>query len=505
MKCLCQSCGKKIKSQELCFDFTEFIHGILTDRIKSLNADSEVLKGLDLCFSDWKEESKPFLYSEEKLWELVDNGEGDARNVPYTFPYREIISRMGKKDDEREDFWNWMEVSGESLSQFEHRLWFMKTGEDDADIRFDKVKTADGKIIAEKRLCPKCGGVMSYWSGRYEEICLAVLGGPRVSKSTTLTACAYAFMNEEESIVWEGHKEDEEWQVFKEKYLNKYADGLKVEPTDTVQIPKISFRVTLKNQNKKYVLTFIDLPGEFNDEKEVKKELYEQYTEFFKNIDFVWYCTDPGEVLQLAGDANSNEDIRKLGYAEDKGIINSESLIANMMNLAPYFHEVPTAYILGKSDSDVISEADREEYHLFMPENEDQEECKVLDVQKFFDESDKVRRYIQKYNKGVLRNFQENFRNRCYIAISAYGYTPDQNIGRQTLTKRPYHCRLPFLWMLAVKGFLDIRASILRKRRFKPAQFEEVEGRLGNLGIDEKLEEGIRNNLLMHGDSMTID
>lgn len=503
MKCLCQSCGKKIESRELCFDFTEFIHSILTEWVNSLKADEEILRGLDLCFSDWKEESKPFLYSEEKLWELVKNSEGDPCNVLYTFPYQEIKSRMGNKEDERGDFWSWIEDNEKTLSQLKHRLWFMKTGEDDA-IRFNKVKTADGKIVADKRQCPKCGGVMSYWSGRYEEICLAVLGGPRVSKSTTLTACAYAFMNEEDSIVWEGHKEDEEWQVFKEKYLNRYAAGLKVEPTDTVRIPRISFRVTLKNQNKKYVLTFIDLPGEFNDEKEVKKELYEQYTDFFKNIDFVWYCTDPGEVLQLAGDADSNEEIQKLGYAKDRGIINSESLIANMMNLAPYFHEVPTAYILGKSDADVISEADRKEYHLFMPEYEDQEECTVLDVQKFFDESDKVRRYIQKHNKGVLRNFQENFHNRCYIAISAYGYTPKEDMEKQTLTKRPYHCRLPFLWMLAVKGFLDIRASVPRRRLFKSVQFEEVEGKLGNLGIEKALEESIRNNLFMHGDSMAI-
>lgn len=504
MKCLCQSCGKKIESQDLCFDFTKFIQRILTDHMNSLHADLEVLKGLDLCFGDWKEESRPFLYSEKKLWELVGNGKGNAWDVSYTFPYSELKSRAGNQEDEREDFWRWMEENEKSLSQLEHKLWLMKTGEDDADIRFDKVKTADGKIIADKRQCPECGGVMSYWSGRYEEICLAVLGGPRVSKSTTLTACAYAFMNEEESIVWEGHKEDEEWQVFKDKYLNRYAKGLKVEPTDTVQIPRISFRVTLKNQNKKYVLTFIDLPGELNDEKEVKQELYEQYTEFYKNIDFVWYCTDPGEVLQLKGDAENNEAIKKLGYAKNKGIINSESLIANMMNLAPYFHEIPTAYILGKSDSDVISEADRTEYHLFMPEYKDQEECEVLDVQKFFDDSDKVRRFIQKHNKNVLRNFQDNFRNRCYIAISAYGYAPDQDTERQILQKRPYHCMLPFLWMLAVKGFLDIRASIPRKRLFMPLQFVEVEGRLGNLDIDKTLEESILDNLFMHGDSMAI-
>ena len=87
-------------------------------------------------------------------------------------------------------------------------------------------------------------------------------------------------------------------------------------------IPRLSFRV--KVGKKKICLTFIDLPGEFNGGKGVSVEVYRRYKHFYDNIDFIWYCTDPGEILQLDGSG------KKLGYDKDDDIISVERLCENM-------------------------------------------------------------------------------------------------------------------------------------------------------------------------------
>lgn len=509
MKCMCTGCGKKIESGRLCFDFTDFIRKKLISAIKEQEGGEGVVADCIKLFNEWKA-TKPLIESEEKLCNLKsaadEAGSEYMRYVRYKIPAEEIIDRAGKYDGGRTDkepnkFVAWLNGYKDIPSGF-FELCLKKTG--DGDIRVNQVYDADeGEEIAAVRRCPECFSEVSFWAGRYKEICLTVLGGPRVSKSTTLTACVSAFLEGDGLIQWEGSEDDSAWKLFKKDYLEKYREGVTILPTDNQMdnIPRLSFRVCIGNE--KICLTFVDLPGEYNNKDGINSEIFKKYRYFYENIDFIWYCTDPGEVKQLQGTADNSEDIRALGYEKGQEIINVGKLKSNMTDLASYFkaakkggERVRAAYILGKTDADIISDDEKKEYGLFLPE--EKEVYDVFDVRRFYNQSDKVRKYMKLYNPGMVKAFEDNFENRCYIAISAYGYNPkDFEKGKTEATKQPYHCRLPFYWMMALTNHIDIKLKVERKKSFGRTYMEEMEARLAELSERDK--KNVLDNLHMHG------
>lgn len=520
MECICPNCGRKMQSSKLAFDFTKFIRETVIKSIK----DPQTISGCDMVFNNLGDQ--PFLESEEHLAscpcaEEQPRGKSD-RYVKYQFPYQAIIDAADKsikssKDSQnsnQEDivkFRKWLDenrTAVEKSMEEESVLWLKKT--DDGDIRFNAVYTRQGKTIAKNRVCPNCFGEMSYWAGRYPEIVLTVLGGPRVSKSTTLTSCAYAFMKGDNAIQWEGYKGDTNWKNFKENYLDFYMAGKDIKPTEVNEdtIPRLTFRIKFKNLNSKSIcLTFVDIPGEYNNSEGVNEAIYRKYKNFYDNIDFVWYCTDPAEVRELDGTAEKTPELLHLGYEKDKGAMDTESLIINMNELSGFFKQsgrhVPVAYILGKTDSEIISEADNRQYQLFQESVDPSLE--TLDVRDFFRQSQKVRRYISAYNARLIDAFDSNFPDRCYIAVSAYGFDPKAEQGDTTL--KAYNCKLPFYWMMALRSCIDIKTVIMKNGWMRKTS-EEIQCRLSEVPEKNKKSEEnkkrILDNLYMHSSSFTI-
>lgn len=490
MKCICTRCGRKTDSASLNFNVTNIIKKELKSVVEEKMPDENnerLYNAIETFFNVWNQ-TDPIYMSENELWNLSETKEmrGENKYVSLGFPYQNIINKLEKKYDsdlesQKDVMSVWMQREEKQIKNISVALWLRKTG--DGDIRFNEVlDDKKGKPITKMRLCPFCGNEMSYWSGRYKEMVLTVLGGPRISKSTTLTACAASFLDGDSDIVWEGHSDDKAWKQFNNIYIKNYRDGkpLKATIDQEDEIPKVTFKVTI--EGRPLALTFIDLPGEFNNRRGVENKIYEKYRYFYENVDFVWYCTDPREVLQL------EEYNDELGYEEGNMLIDTETLKSNMLEFSGFFKNVgrtvPVAYILGKTDFSVIDDRDKEQYKLYAP---NQQNCKIpLDIDDFFNRSQNVREYIKKKNSDLLDGFETCFEDHCYIATSAYGYNP-RNKTIDHDDKKPYQCSLPFLWMMALCNYIEISTVILTSGLFGKLRATRVERLLNELPEKEQL------------------
>ncbi len=466
MECMCPNCGKKIKSGELTFDMNTFVQERLLELIAG--AEPQAKDGCNIYFNHWANQGIPFQLSEKTLWNYGNSFENTGlekqKNVLFQIPIHLLAEKIKRErcpegdEEAKEKFVEWLKSNRENCMNI-YELRLIKHG--DGDILFDEIQYKD-ETVAKHRICPACASVMSHYAGRYPEWTLTVLGGPRVSKSTALTACAAAFMDGNDPLIsWSIHPHDVGADFFKERYLKEYKAGRKLKATETQEdkIPRLSFKVSIGKcgAKKNICLTFVDLPGEFNDESGISDELKKRYRNIFQNIDFVWYCTDPGEIQQLQG-----EIVRDgLGY-EQKQVIETDRIKYNMGQLASYFahsdRKVPVAYILGKTDSAAVSPDDKRRYGLYSERGG--ESSLPFDVRSFFRRSEKVRKYMMDKNTGgLIEEFESMFPERCYISASAYGYNPQEVGDNETREKRSYHCKEAFYWMLALRNCIDVRVE----------------------------------------------
>lgn len=153
--------------------------------------------------------------------------------------------------------------------------------------------------------------------------------------------------------------------------------------------------------------------------------------------------------------------------------------------------KIPVIYILGKTDDDVITPEEKEDFALYR--SEEQEDYYPFDVKKFYDLSNKVRNYIAKYNPDQVKAFEDNFADRCYIAVSAYGCIPPEN---GIAEKFPYHRKLPLLWMLALRNCIEVKLTVAQKGVWK-RHTEEITASLAQLPDD--IRKKVLHNLYMHG------
>ena len=494
MDCVCPYCGKKILAGRIGFDFTDYISkqlemamgfpGVVTDQEK---VSKESIKGgLQAVFGKLPIEER-LVFSEEEIWNLPVISESPSRTVMMNMPFDRLIGlfdvhrkKEGFAKQNIEDSYQWLTRNSQILFSMCFPLILEKEG--NGDIRFNLIRTTlDDRPILRKRVCPVCGNNLSFWSGRYREICLGVLGGPRVSKTTTLTACAYAFMKNGgyEGISWQGSRKDQEYIDFEELYLKRYKAGLPIKATKTTEnVPRVSFRVTIADRKtgtplEILTLTFVDLPGELNNQNGIDGEFFHRYSHYFQNVDYIWYCTDPGELQQLQGSAEKNEAVRKLGYDLDKTVLSLDAIRDNMIGVSKIFERngksIPVALILGKTD--FCSNDDMRQYHLYArkPGSWHRIATNPFDVRYFNDEAVRVRAYMARMNSGLVASFEENFKNHCYIALSAYGYAPtdyDEDEKRSYAPLMPFNVTAPFMWMLVLESSIPLTKMAYRRGKY---------------------------------------
>ena len=455
----------------------------------TMNDDNEagaVRGGIEAVFNLLSKKDR-LVFSEEEIWNWMPIPNESSKTVKMRLPYERIRSLFERYNNSAmngnviQKALEWMRRGEVTLACMCFPMILEKEG--DGDIRFNLIRSPlDQRPVVEERVCPECGETLSFWAGRYDEICLGILGGPRVSKTTTLTACATAFMRPGgyEGITWEGSNRDTEYRNFKEGALQRYQEGRPIGATLTTKnsIPRLSFCVSVRDKRTgqmagKLTLTFVDLPGELNNEKGIDALFFERYAQYFENVDYLWYCTDPGELLQLRASAQDNPVVHNLGYEGDKRVLTNDEIKDNMRRVAALLNrngkQIPVVYILGKTDSELISDSENYMYHLYSrnPGRDYHIAEQPFDIRFFCDEGNRVRNYMIGQNPDLIRTLEENFAKHCYVALSAYGFTPT-DAGNDSLY--PFNVTVPFMWMLAMESKIQITKYI---RNWRGA-FEQI-------------------------------
>ena len=497
MDCICPYCGRKIKNGNFGFDLTDYIRDQLLMSVGYPGMTKQTpdpKAGIKALFSGLSK--KDHLISTEREIYGWKRPAGLRQNmVMMEMPYVKICSlfnEYGKGDSQ--DAINirgsadWIKNNYRLLSAMCFPLILDK--EADGDILFNQIRTDfDERPIVKHRVCPECGDRLSFWSGRYKEICLGVLGGPRVSKTTTLTACASAFMDNggHKGINWTGSKMDPNYIDFEKDCLEQYRKGLPLKATViTEQIPRVSFCVTIydtviNHLTDKMVLTFVDLPGELNNETGINDEFYARYSHYFENVNYIWYCTDPAEILQLAETAEKSDKVKELGYEVGESALSLNDIVSNMMKVSSIFNHsgrsIPVIYILGKTDASLISPMEKFQYHLYAqnPGAAHKIAENPFNVKYFNEEAIRVRTYMQTKNPSLIANFEQYFPNHCYIAFSAYGFNPVQNERNgTTCPPRGFNLAAPFMWMMTLESGIKLnktRKTGMFKKKYENASY----------------------------------
>lgn len=483
MRNVCPHCGKIIEAGEQAFDLTEFlgdqVKRYLNSRVfKEENEIKKYIIGMETFFNRMKTEY-PLVFTENDLWNMPSiepESSTIVKTILFRFPYAKVREHMKvflRNDPDLEAVSQWFEAKASLMKVMVFKLNLRKMAE--GNIRFDTIADDfDATPIARTRVCPHegCHGKLSIWAGRYEEICMSVLGGPRVSKTTTLTAMANVFLQGYQGIRWEGSDSDDTYADFETSCLTYYKKGLPIEATEISKnnIPRISFRVTLGNVGH-IVLTFVDLPGELNNERGISAEMFRRYQHFFDNVDFVWYCTDPAELVGLQVGAQEGNSADQLGYTEGRAALRTAQICNNMNQMHGFFAQagkvIPVAYILGKTDSELITPSDKQQYHLFISRNmmnrQRPEDALPLDLEAFHREASLVRDYMHQKNPTLVETFKHNFPESCFFSMSAYGWNPKET--KEARTPEAYKCTFPFIWMLACKGYIPISVQVGKEQK----------------------------------------
>ena len=497
MKCTCTKCGKKWEAEELCFDLSEIVVDQLGQLLRAANEsdsaemtmdDSVIERALDKLRSNWKRDHKhAAMFSGKELSAMLQDvsGSGDGTEKLLVLgrdEWRERLEAripyMGEQEKRESRF---ILPSGDGIAGIDynsnrenllsrHVVVDYRTG-GLASIRFSGTD-----IMIDKRYCPGCGNEMSSMAGRYPEIVMTVIGGPRANKSTALAACLSCFIEHPEYRIQMDGMGDAGWGSFDRDYLKEYQRNRKVAPTQTEsnQIPRFSVRITITDHNgtrKSLVLTVVDLPGEFDvrtgeENGDISPDIIRDYADLYENVDFVWYCTDKVELDQI--DIADAEDIREAhGYEERHRLLDVHQRCRKLEKYGHLFNKnVAALLLLGKSDTLVMQRNDPE---LFSTEGDctgiidamgtfgvklNGQFSPYLNQRDYWDRTYALRQYMMRRNPALINAFEDAFPNHSYVVTSNYGHN---FLGEGiNMPRSPYMTGVPLLWMLAVAGYLDV-------------------------------------------------
>lgn len=492
MECICPYCGRKGRSSDLCFDFSEQFK-LWKKAYFSACAREDVERfssAFDGLVNTWSNRGYgPTFFSESELLghtsDLTSTGARDVFRgmlaIPTSLWKKKLRNQRDSVPAEYRELVEFMLGDGFAKGDHVLRMEVQYYREGDGDVYITAVRDTHGNVIADQRHCPHCGGVMSYWAGRYPEVVLTVLGGPRISKSTALAACADVFVHDRAScaISWQSYgvrtvdagevreKGDKSWLRFEADCLEPYSANRKVEATKTGNaeaIPRFSVLVRVGRKTN-LILTVVDLPGEYNLDRErlgVADAIFKEYQNFYQNVDCVWYCTDELELRQISIRDEDKADQAKYGYSEGRQATPTDELAARMSQLSSLFRkDVPVVFLLGKSDTieaggTFRSILYRDDYRPGASSDWLEAEgnrTPVLRAKDFCDRAHRLRMYLREQNPRLIQAFEKYFPVHTFLATSNYGHGFRED-GTPVGERRPFQTEAPFLWMLAMLGYL---------------------------------------------------
>ena len=368
-------------------------------------------------------------------------------------------------------------------------------------------------MLGYLRACPVCGRHVSRAVGHGEEIVVALAGSPRAGKSSCLTSVASSLSSGRYArfgLSMAPYDHDQSWELLKSE-VEWFDRGYAVEKTPTDQRTVPAYSMLVKYYDKRRVLTFVDMPGEFwQSGSGLSAEFFNQYAGLFRNIDCIWFFVSKMTAYFIdLGDGREAWQRRLIEQsAEDAKIIRESSaanLAANLGLLRDHLRAQsaripPIAVILTKMEMTlgVDDEKHSRAYGLFpvgggvagVNQNELGKVLKprpgsgstgrgrrLLDEREWFTRANKVRNFFREVNPGILGAVEENCPHRCYISMAAYGHPamprPKSRAEGDTgemedwemqagmslsepVPPTPYHEVFPLIWTLAIMGAVEI-------------------------------------------------
>lgn len=344
------------------------------------------------------------------------------------------------------------------------------TVEDDKGNEFEnmlKVTYFDGETESfQHMVCPNCGDTFYMDAGQYEERVIVMLGSSRVGKTAYLAALVEKLMpmygaSEFEDKIAIINSKDHKFEDFKKNVLNLYRKNKKVIKTSTTAetVPLFSLKIKIEETEKYVILTFVDLPGEvfvpLSEEEYLAGEVSGKFIinrrKICESADIFWLCLAP---VQIDGRLEHRNE-----GASDKVELDIDMILTNIESTIRLMgrdkkNVPPTAVLVTMSD--IITEEEQlysstfnEGLYLNMPEGTREVQFKQ---DSFTGLARNVKRYLTSPNvKNVVPQIQNIFHQKNFFSVAAYGIDIEEGINRD---KKPYGIMLPFIWTLAVLGYI---------------------------------------------------
>ena len=262
-----------------------------------------------------------------------------------------------------------------------------------------------------------CGKVLYGHAGQFEEIIIGLAGTACVGKTAYLASLLACILRKGNGIERLGHDQqvvtnlaytDKAYEDFERDLLGPYTNCKKITKTPYIfdkvgDAEAISlFSLTFSINRKKYIFTFIDMPGEVFDDEENGADIISNNRQIIKEASAIWLCIAPAQIAGeavIAGGGQVNNDLGKA--------------FANLSKtMATIGREIPTAVLI--TCSDLIEEKYDLFYNEFNP----------------FAGKDNPMRYLNEKTKGtpwVSEAGELYYSNMSWFIQNAYKYLSSES------------------------------------------------------------------------------
>lgn len=325
------------------------------------------------------------------------------------------------------------------------------------------------------RVCPYCDEPIFEYAGRAKHQTVVFIGNPAAGKTSTILALAHYATNQlahpDLEPIWHGSRHDNNQLASVELIaatpelqadLRKFAQGIAPQRTEADARKKAysaSFWIKNKHNNRYYLLTLMDLPGEVCNKEGTgyvdEDKLQNQYTVAL-NCDAFIACFDATTVQSAADETsaehhNAGEHVNRMS----RQVNEFQNLRARFQNVENY---VPTMVLFTKSkdleeqtaEPQPTSRRPMDLLYCFRGELEAVQSNGVFGA---------VNKAFQGFGK-LAKSY------RAMIRCSPYGYpAPNErdlanpNNTRHAQPPTPRHVDQLMLWLLEVTGCMEVKAS----------------------------------------------
>lgn len=377
-----------------------------------------------------------------------------------------------------------------------------------------------------QRTCPHCGYHVSRAVGRAEEVVIALAGSPRSGKSSCLVSIASALAAGRYAslgLSLESLNHDTTWEDLKAE-IEWFDKGYRVDktPVNLRAVPSYSFLV--EYSNRKRVLTFVDMPGEFwQTGSGFSPEFFKQYAGIYCNIDCIWFFVSKMTAYSIdLGDGSEEwqKDLIRKSSEKSDSIKNSSAsnLNANLCSLREHLSAYnlqipPVAVILSKAEMELSGDdvQNCETYGLFPVKDNalitddivahnmqemgkmikpkaGKTTARIFNELDFFYRANQIREFFRAVNPAFSSAIENNCPHRTYISMSAYGHPaaarPDKTDPTDLyagqfeilLPPTPYHEMLPLIWTMAIMGAMEIELRCVWRWKTFLGKYDTREG-----------------------------